>query len=137
VVVATATLRLRSVHASMCQDAPAGCHTGPHLVAPPSGQPSAGLLQKRRATPMTTDERRMLELLAVSEEGRTDALLFAHGLALEIIFNVVKAGLAIAQAERLHAASPPVEIVRITGRGRWALAEMGQCLPTPSGIRIK
>jgi hypothetical protein len=74
---------------------------------------------------MIADERRLLELLAGSEEGCTDALLFAHGLALETIFNVVKAGLAIARAERLHAASPPVEVVRITDRGRWALQEWG------------
>jgi len=83
---------------------------------------------------MISDERRLLELLAASEEGCTDALLFAYGLGLEVIFNVVKAGLAASQAERLHAASPPVEIVRITDRGRWALAEMGQCLPSSSGI---
>jgi hypothetical protein len=83
---------------------------------------------------MTANEGRLLELLAASEEGCTDALLFAHGLGLEVIFNVVKAGLATAQAERLHAASRPVEIVRITDRGRWALAGMGQCLPSSSGI---
>jgi hypothetical protein len=121
-MVATATLRPRSGHPSMCEDAPAGCHTVRTLVAPPSGQPSAGLFQKRRVIPMTADEGRLLELLAASEEGCTDALLFAHGLALGVIFNVVKAGLATAQAERLHAASPPVEILRITDRGRWALA---------------
>jgi hypothetical protein len=72
---------------------------------------------------MTADERRLLELLAAAEEGCTDALLLARGFALAIIFNVVKAGLATAQAERLHAASPPVEIVRITDAGRRALAE--------------
>ena len=72
---------------------------------------------------MTADERRLLELLAAAEEGCTDALLLARGFALAIIFNVVKAGLATAQAERLHAASQPVEIVRITDAGRRALAK--------------
>jgi hypothetical protein len=72
--------------------------------------------------PMIADERRLLELLAAAEEGCTDALLLAYGFALADIFNVVRAGLASAQAERLHAASPPVEIMRITDAGRRALA---------------
>jgi hypothetical protein len=72
---------------------------------------------------MTVDERRLLELLAAAEEGCTDALLLARGIALAAIFNVVKAGFATAQAERLHAASQPVEIVRITDAGRRALAK--------------
>jgi hypothetical protein len=72
---------------------------------------------------MTADERRLLELLAAAEEGCTDALLLAHGFALADIFNMVKAGLATTQAERLHAVSQPVEIVRITDSGRRALAK--------------
>jgi len=82
-----------------------------------------GSFLERRAAPMTADERRLLELLAGAEEGCTDALLLAHGFALAEIFNVVKAGLATAQAERLHAVSQPVEIVRITDSGRRALAK--------------
>jgi hypothetical protein len=70
---------------------------------------------------MSADERRLLELLAAAEDGCTDALLMAHGFALEVIFNVVKAGLATAGAERLHAASQPIEIVRMTDAGRQAL----------------
>ena len=72
---------------------------------------------------MTADERRLLELLAAAEEGCTDAVLFAQGFAFAVIFNVVKAGLATTQAERLHAASQPVEIMRITDVGRRALAQ--------------
>ena len=70
---------------------------------------------------MTADECRMLQLLEAAEDGCTDALLMAHGIALEVIFNVVKAGLATAEAERLHAVSQPIAIVRMTGRR--ALAE--------------
>jgi hypothetical protein len=72
---------------------------------------------------MTADERRLLEQLAAAEDGCTDALLFALGFALEVIFNLVKAGLAAAQAERLHAGTQPLEIIRITDAGRRALAE--------------
>jgi hypothetical protein len=72
---------------------------------------------------MTADERRLLDLLAGAEDGCTDALLFTHGFALEVVFNLVKAGLATAQAERLHPAGQPVDIMRITDTGRRALAE--------------
>jgi hypothetical protein len=71
---------------------------------------------------MIADERRLLELIAAAEEGCTEALLLGHGFAFETMFNVVKAGLATAQAERLHAAGQPVEIMRITDSGRRALA---------------
>jgi hypothetical protein len=71
---------------------------------------------------MIADERRLLEELAAAEEGYTEALLLGHGFAFATIFNVVKAGLATAQAERLHAAGQPVEIMRITDSGRRALA---------------
>jgi hypothetical protein len=93
-----------------------GCHTARNLPvsAPPLGQPSAGLIVLRQA--MTADERRLLELLVAAEDGCTDALLFAHGFALEVIFNVVKAGLATAQAERLHAASQPASRDRASHR---------------------
>ncbi len=66
---------------------------------------------------MIADERRLLELLAAAEEGCTEALLLAHGFALANIFNVVKAGLASTQAERLHASGQPIEIMRITEFG--------------------
>jgi hypothetical protein len=71
---------------------------------------------------MIADERRLLELLAGAEEGCTEALLLGHGFAFATMFNVVKAGLATAQAERLHAAGQPVEIMRITDSGRRVLA---------------
>ena len=80
---------------------------------------------------MTDDDRRLLELLAESEDGATGALLLAYGFAIKVIFNVVKAGLATTQAERLHAVSHPVEIVRITDSGRRALAKPVQCSSPP------
>jgi hypothetical protein len=77
---------------------------------------------ERQVAGMIADERRLLELLAAAEEGCTEALLLAHGFAFANMFNVVKAGLATAQAERLHAAAQPIEIMRITDSGRRALA---------------
>jgi hypothetical protein len=73
---------------------------------------------------MTDDERRLLEFLAASDDGCTEATLLAHGIALELFDGIVSAGLATAQAERRFAAGRRVEItrVRITDAGRLALA---------------
>jgi hypothetical protein len=78
---------------------------------------------------MSVDERRLLELLAACEGGCTEALVLSHGFACAIIFDVVKTGLATAQAERLHAAIPPVEIIRITEAGRRALVPTAASTP--------
>jgi hypothetical protein len=83
------------------------------------GQPRRGLF------PMTDDERRLLELLAASDDGCTDAILLAHGIALERIDDIVSAGLARAQADRriCHRTAGRVLPVRITEIGRQKLAE--------------
>jgi hypothetical protein len=68
---------------------------------------------------MTDDERRLLELLAASADGATDALLREHGLTLEVMANMVRARLATVHCDRA------VEVTRvwITDAGRRALAE--------------
>jgi hypothetical protein len=65
---------------------------------------------------MTAGERRLLELLA--RGGATDALLRGHGLTLEVMADMVRAGLATVHCDRA------VEITRvwITDAGRRALA---------------
>ncbi len=74
---------------------------------------------------MTGDERRLLELLADSGDGCTDAVLAAHGFKLDILISIVSAGLATATPERVSTGGKPVEVtrVRITDAGRRALAE--------------
>jgi hypothetical protein len=76
---------------------------------------------------MTADERRLLELLAGSADGTTDALLTAHGFKLDVLISIVSAEFATAQPERTFAAGKPIEItrVRITDAGRRALADRG------------
>jgi hypothetical protein len=67
---------------------------------------------------MTADERRLLGLLAASEDGATDALLRAHGFTLSLMIDVVRAGHATAKAGRTFATGGrAVEVtkVRITG----------------------
>jgi hypothetical protein len=76
---------------------------------------------------MTADERRLLEMLAGSPDGTTDALLTAHGFKLDVLISVVSAELATATAERVCASGKPVEVtrVRITNAGRQALGDRG------------
>jgi hypothetical protein len=45
-----------------------------------------------------------LELLAVSRDGCTEAIMLAHGFSIEMMVEMIKAGLASAQAERTVAA---------------------------------
>jgi hypothetical protein len=73
---------------------------------------------------MTYETRRLLELLAASDDGCTEALLMAHGFALELIDSIEFAGLATAKAEQTFAAGRAVDVaqVRITHAGRRALA---------------
>jgi hypothetical protein len=75
---------------------------------------------------MTDDERCLLEMLAGSEDGTTDALLTAHGFKLDVLISIVSAEFATATPERTFAAGRPVEVtrVRITDAGRRALAEV-------------
>jgi hypothetical protein len=77
--------------------------------------------------PMTPDERRLLELLADSAEGCTDALLMARGFKLDVLISVVSAEFATALPERTLAAGKPVDgtRVRITDAGRRALVDRG------------
>jgi hypothetical protein len=72
---------------------------------------------------MTADERRLLELLAASLNGATDALLIASGFKLDLMVGLVRRGFATAQPERTFAAGKPVDCtrVKITEVGRRAL----------------
>ena len=74
---------------------------------------------------MNADEHRLLELLAASDDGCSEALLMAHGFALELIDGVIIVGLATAKAERAFTAGRAIESnqIRITGAGRKVLAD--------------
>jgi hypothetical protein len=73
---------------------------------------------------MTADERRLLEVLAGSADGVSEALLLAHGVSPQTIANAVRARLATLTAERKLAGRSTVEMTRarITDAGRRALA---------------
>ena len=72
---------------------------------------------------MTSDERRrLLELLATSDDGCTADLLLALGFTPDLVLGVVRAGLATAQSENVLAGGRAVVVsrVRITEAGRLA-----------------
>jgi hypothetical protein len=75
---------------------------------------------RRRPKP---DRLRALELLAASRDGATEAIMRAHGFTVEQLVELLRAGLATAQSERVVAAGHTVEVarVRITEAGRQAL----------------
>ena len=60
--------------------------------------------QPRRHGPKP-DRRRALELLAVSRDGCTEAIMLAHGFTIDQMVELVRAGLASAHAERMVAGS--------------------------------
>jgi hypothetical protein len=79
----------------------------------------------RRRHGAKPDRRRALELLASCRDGCTEALMLAHGFSIDMMVDLVNAGLATAQTERMVAGNRPMEVtrVKITDAGRRALAE--------------
>jgi hypothetical protein len=79
----------------------------------------------RRPNP---DRRRALELLAASHHGYSKAILRAHGFSIDMIVELVKAGLATTKRERMVADGRQTDVVRvrITDAGRQALARMSK-----------
>jgi len=72
-----------------------------------------------------SDRHRALALLAASRDGCTEAVLLAHGVTIDQMVELVRAGLATAEPERVMAGRHVIEVarVKITDAGRWALAE--------------
>jgi len=78
-------------------------------------------MARRRLKP---DRRRVLELLAESRDGCTEAIMIAHGFTIPQMVELGRSGLASAAAERVIAGGKTMQItvVRITDAGRRALA---------------
>jgi hypothetical protein len=102
-------------------------------VRNPRTELDAGVEPRPRSTPpnrlagsrvITADERRLLDLLAESADGATDALLAGCDFSLDLMVDMVRAGLVTTTAERTFVAGKPVEVSRvlITDAGRRALA---------------
>src|SRR5260370_42062399 len=68
-----------------------------------------------------TDRRRGLKLLASNADGCTEAIMLAHGFTVEFLVDMVRAGLATAQPERMRAGGHPIEVTR------WRIAASELC----------
>src|SRR5258708_36517141 len=71
--------------------------------------------------------------LAGSRYGYTKAILRAHGFSIDMMIELVKAGLATTKRERMVADGRQTGVVRvrITDAGRQALAQMSKCVQGP------
>jgi len=67
--------------------------------------------------------RPALELLASSPDSCTEALMLANGFPVETLVELIRGGLASAEAERMIAGGKQIEVarLRITEAGRQAL----------------
>ena len=68
--------------------------------------------------------RRALVLLAGSADGATEAVMLAHGFSIDLLVELVTAGLATAQTDRIVAGKRGIEVarVKITKEGQRALS---------------
>jgi hypothetical protein len=78
----------------------------------------------------TAGRRRALELLASCRDGCTEALMLAHGFTVEMLADLVRAGLATGNTDRTIAGGRSIEVaqVRITEAGRRVLVERAKIL---------
>ncbi len=66
------------------------------------------------AAQSATDRRRALELLAGSaRQGCTEAFLLAHGFTVDLLADMVRAGLATEQIERVRAGGQSIEVTLV------------------------
>jgi hypothetical protein len=74
---------------------------------------------------LTTRQRRALEVLAGYRDGCTEAIMLAHGFSLDLMVELVHAGLATAHVESVVAGRRTMQVtrLRITEAGRKALAQ--------------
>jgi hypothetical protein len=83
------------------------CYPEGHRAHPPAAAGSMPHPHRRRHRGPKPDRRRALELLVVSPNGCTEALMLANGFPVEMLVELIRNGLASAVAR-----------VRITEAGR-------------------
>jgi hypothetical protein len=74
-------------------------------------------MHSRKRSPPPT-RRRALELLVRSPDGMTEAMLRAHGFTVEMLVDLVQAGLATAKNDRVVAGGPPDQCCPHADHGR-------------------
>jgi hypothetical protein len=89
---------------------------------PPGPKPTHQMPRPLRRRPKP-DRRRVLELLASCRDGCAEAIMIAHGFSIDMMVELVNAGLASVTGERMVAGGKTIEVtrVRITEEGRRTL----------------
>jgi hypothetical protein len=72
---------------------------------------------------LSAQRRQALQLLASSQSGVTETLLFAHGVTPHMLGRLLRSGLATIQPETIKSGDETIEIgcITITDAGRRAL----------------
>lgn len=91
--------------------------------------PVGNLRRNARKRGLDPNRRRALELLAASPDGCTEALLLAHGFGIDLLLDLIFAGLATANAERVVAGGRSMEVVRVR------ITEAGRTMVETSRLR--
>jgi hypothetical protein len=76
--------------------------------------------------------RRALELLAASRDGCTEAIMLAHGFSIDMMVELINAGLATAKAERVVAGALKMEVSADHEGGEGADEALRTCSQAPS-----
>jgi len=84
----------------------------------------AAELERAGAMTVSAEQRRVLQLLAGSPDGCTEAIVLAYGFKMEMLAGLILDGLATPDTELANAGRRQVKVVRlrITEAGRRALA---------------
>jgi hypothetical protein len=81
----------------------------------PVGNPRCNA--RKRNPPAT--RRRALELLAGSRDSCAEAIMIAHGFSIDMLVEMINAGLATAKAERVVDGRLPMEVTRVWITEAW------------------
>lgn len=101
-------------------------HDGRRLAAKLERATAAAEPDGHTTATMSEDGRRVLELLAATPNGASEALLLARGFSGSVIFELLQAGCVRKTHERTLAAGRPVHIDRVVipTRGGWRSREL-------------
>jgi hypothetical protein len=110
----------------------------PYFCFAPVGPIVRSMPSKKPRPPKNPGRRRALILLASCPDGCTEAVMQAHGFTIEQIAELIRAGLAAAQTERVVAGTRRFEVTRvnITEVGQRELAGRRRAATTSADIGL-
>jgi hypothetical protein len=97
----------------------------PDILRAPTEHRHYSMPQPRRRRHPRPDRRARSNCSRHAATAAREAIMLAHGFSIDMMVELVRAGLATARAERVVAGGKPIEVarVRITDAGRRAIGE--------------